>query len=54
MYRPPKENAMTCDEIIEHLKSLADPDNLAGMARYGISVASALGVSVPALPWFIL
>jgi 3-methyladenine DNA glycosylase AlkD len=36
-------------EIIRTLKSLADPANVAGMARYGISVEGTLGVSVPVL-----
>ena len=40
---------MTCKEIIENLESLANPANVAGMARYGISSASTLGVPMPAL-----
>ena len=37
------------DEIISQLKSMANPANTAGMARYGINVEYALGVSMPAL-----
>ena len=37
------------DEIIKSLKSLANPSNVAGMVRYGISPAGTLGVSMPAL-----
>lgn len=28
---------MTLDQIVGNLKALANPDNVAGMARYGIS-----------------
>ncbi|MEI6122813.1 MAG: DNA alkylation repair protein [Bacteroidota bacterium] len=34
-------------EIIEALKSKQNPDNLAGMARYGIKTDKAFGVSLP-------
>ncbi len=40
---------MTYSEIITELKSLANPDNVAGMARFGISPRGTLGVSIPAL-----
>jgi 3-methyladenine DNA glycosylase AlkD len=33
--------------IILRLKSLANPSNLAGMARYGINIENTLGVSMP-------
>ncbi|MEO5357337.1 MAG: DNA alkylation repair protein [Nitrospirae bacterium YQR-1] len=36
-------------EIIEKLKSLANPENVKGMARYGINPKNTLGVSIPAL-----
>ena len=39
----------TADEIIAKLKSLANPDNVAGMARYGINSDGTLGVSIPTL-----
>jgi len=35
----------TADEIISHLRSLGSAENRAGMARYGIRVDRALGVS---------
>jgi 3-methyladenine DNA glycosylase AlkD len=40
---------MTIDQIIDHLHKLANPDNVAGMARYGIDVEGCLGVPMPAL-----
>lgn len=40
---------MDCDEILRQLKSLANPDAVAGMARYGINPATAFGVSIPSL-----
>lgn len=40
---------VNADEVILKLKSLANPDNVAGMARYGISPEGTLGVSVPTL-----
>jgi 3-methyladenine DNA glycosylase AlkD len=39
----------TSAEILEHLRSLANADNVAGMARYGINPAQALGISMPVL-----
>jgi len=38
-----------CDEVLEQLRSLGDPKNVEGMARYGIRVTKALGVSAPNL-----
>jgi 3-methyladenine DNA glycosylase AlkD len=40
---------LTADEILQRLRSQASPDNVAGMARYGISAAGTLGVTVPEL-----
>jgi 3-methyladenine DNA glycosylase AlkD len=40
---------MNGDAILRQLESLANADNVAGMARYGISVRNTLGVSMPAL-----
>jgi 3-methyladenine DNA glycosylase AlkD len=40
---------MTCAEIVARLRAQANPANAAGMARYGISAAGTLGVSMPAL-----
>ncbi|MBN1663388.1 MAG: DNA alkylation repair protein [Deltaproteobacteria bacterium] len=39
----------TCGQVIERLKILSNPANVAGMARYGISTEGALGVSMPVL-----
>jgi|WetSurMetagenome_2_1015567.scaffolds.fasta_scaffold62654_3 3-methyladenine DNA glycosylase AlkD len=35
--------------VIRHLKSLANPKNVAGMARYGINPQGTLGISIPTL-----
>ncbi len=35
--------------IVAHLESGANPDNVAGMARYGINPRTALGISIPTL-----
>lgn len=40
---------MHVDEIIRELESLGNPDNVAGMARYGIVTKRALGVAAPEL-----
>jgi 3-methyladenine DNA glycosylase AlkD len=40
---------MHLDEIIQQLKTLANPAAVAGMARYGISSHNTLGVSIPTL-----
>jgi 3-methyladenine DNA glycosylase AlkD len=40
---------MTCNEIITSLQSHASPDNVAGMARFGISTKDTLGVNIPLL-----
>ncbi len=37
---------MQASEIIQKIKSLTNPKNVEGMARYGINVANAYGVSV--------
>lgn len=37
------------DDIIAQLKSLANPHNVEGMARFGIASAHTLGISLPAL-----
>jgi 3-methyladenine DNA glycosylase AlkD len=40
---------MTCSEIITYLQSKASPDNVTGMARFGISTVGTLGVNIPLL-----
>jgi 3-methyladenine DNA glycosylase AlkD len=37
------------EEVLERLEGMARPDQLEGMARYGMSTGSRLGVSVPSL-----
>ena len=37
---------MRYDEVITRLKAEANPDNVAGMARYGISARNTLGISI--------
>ncbi len=37
------------DEVVKKLRSMANPGNIAGMARYGIQTEDALGVSMPSL-----
>jgi len=36
----------TAEDILQRLNSLANPDNLAGMRRYGIETQDALGISI--------
>jgi 3-methyladenine DNA glycosylase AlkD len=38
-----------CNQILEELKSLGNPDAAEGMARYGINTEHAYGVSIPNL-----
>jgi 3-methyladenine DNA glycosylase AlkD len=40
---------MDCEEILEQLKSLSNPDAVAGMARFGINPKNTYGVSIPVL-----
>lgn len=40
---------MNAAEIIEKLKSLENPENIAGMARFGITAKKSFGVSAPVL-----
>ncbi|MCB1430692.1 MAG: DNA alkylation repair protein [Nitratireductor sp.] len=39
----------TADEAVAALRALANADNLAGMARFGIETGTALGVSMPGI-----
>jgi len=41
--------SLTAEEILAQLNSLANPENLAGMAHYGINPQGALGISMPTL-----
>ena len=43
---------MTVIEIIRKLKSLGDPDNIAGMERFGIVTQESFGISAPVLKQF--
>lgn len=43
---------MTVDEIVKKLESLGNPENVAGMARYGIVTPKAFGISTPKLKVF--
>jgi len=40
---------MDCEEILKQLKSLSNPDAVAGMARFGINPKDTYGVSIPVL-----
>ena len=40
---------MTADIIIKKLESLENPDNIVGMARFGIITKKAFGISAPVL-----
>jgi len=40
---------MNSQQILDQLKSLANPANVAGMARYGINPRNTYGVSIPIL-----
>jgi len=40
---------MEYKEVVSTLKSMANPDNIAGMARFGINAENTLGISMPEL-----
>jgi 3-methyladenine DNA glycosylase AlkD len=40
---------MTVDRVLAELRELADPENVAGMARFGINSSNTLGISIPTL-----
>jgi len=44
-----RDRLMDCEEILKQLKSLSDPDAVAGMARFGINAKNTYGVSIPVL-----
>ena len=41
------QREMNCNQVIDTLKSLADPDYLAGMTHFAIKTDNALGISAP-------
>ena len=43
------ESATSAEEILNLLKSQANPENVAGMARFGINPLNTLGISIPVL-----
>ncbi len=40
---------MQYDEVLKRMKSLANPDNVKGMARFGINAERNYGLSTPTL-----
>ncbi len=38
------------EEIIAYLKTLSNPENVAGMAKFGINPDNTLGISMPGTP----
>ena len=46
---PETTTAALAEEILAELRAQANPDNVAGMARYGIASENTLGVSIPTL-----
>jgi 3-methyladenine DNA glycosylase AlkD len=43
----PREPKALCSDIIAQLVALSNPENVEGMARYGITPENALGVTMP-------
>jgi len=41
--------SVLAEEIVSELRAQANPDNVAGMARFGIASAGTLGISIPVL-----
>jgi 3-methyladenine DNA glycosylase AlkD len=48
MARPPNINE-TARRVIDDLREHADPSNIEGMKRYGISIDNALGIAMPVI-----
>lgn len=44
-----KPEPLTAAQLIERMRQMGDPANVAGMARFGINSANTLGVSMPQL-----
>jgi 3-methyladenine DNA glycosylase AlkD len=40
---------MECEEVLKRLRSLANPEAVAGMARFGINPENTYGISIPVL-----
>jgi len=40
---------MECEDILQRLKALANPEAVAGMARFGINPENTYGISIPVL-----
>ncbi|MGO9018317.1 MAG: DNA alkylation repair protein [Syntrophobacteraceae bacterium] len=40
---------MECEQILLKFKSMANPDNVRGMAKFGINTHNTLGIGIPAL-----
>ncbi len=40
---------MTYEQVVEELRSMADPSNLEGQARFGIDISTSLGISMTQL-----
>jgi len=40
---------MECEDVLERLKSVANPEAVAGMARFGINPENTYGISIPVL-----
>lgn len=49
MYMNSMPTQFTCNEILDRLRSLADPKGAEGAARYGINAPNVWGVSAPKL-----
>ncbi len=47
--RSPGRKRGGCASVVTRLRAIADPENVRGMARFGINPEGALGVSMPAL-----
>ncbi len=44
-----KPESLSADQLIERLRAAGKPENIAGMARFGINPAGTLGVSIPVI-----
>jgi len=45
----PKPEPLSAEQLIERLRGAAKPENVAGMARFGINPQGTLGVSIPVI-----